>query len=81
MHRSELPQRLREAWDRRDVYAFLRYWVALPASGRFQHPYAMAVYDALTELSDDEMTGAQRFWSDQREADQYKQALAAGYFD
>lgn len=64
--RSEVPKRLFDALDRKDVGVFLRFWAALPKSGRTSHPLSFFVYAALRELGEQRMDGAQRLATDQR---------------
>ena len=66
--RSKVPQRLFDALDRRDVGDFLRFWSALPPTGREHHPLGAFIYAAMCELGEQRMNGAQLFATDQREA-------------
>lgn len=69
--RRLIPPRLFDALDRRDAGFFVRYWDALPKSGRHMHHAAAFVYAALTFLGEERRTGAQRFADDQRRAAQH----------
>lgn len=73
--RAKVPPRLFAALDRGDVGVFLRFWAALPPSGRPFHPLSAFVYAALVELGEQQMTGAQRYATDQRLAALYREAL------
>lgn len=64
--RARVPQRMFDALDRADVAFFLRYWAALPPTGRESHPLGAFVFAALRELGDQRMTGEQLFATDQR---------------
>ncbi len=74
--RSKVPKRLFDALDRRDVGVFLRFWSALPPTGREHHPLGAFIYAALRELGEQRMTGAQLFATDQRLAARLAQAEA-----
>lgn len=64
--RAKVPQRLFDALDRGDVGVFLRFWAALPPTGREHHPLGAFIYAALSELGEQRMNGAQLFATDQR---------------
>ena len=66
--RKDVPKRLFDALDRKDVGPFLRFWSALPPSGREFHPLGAFIYAALCELGEGRMDGGMRFATDQREA-------------
>ncbi len=64
--RNEVPKRLFDALDRGDVGVFLRYWSALPPSGRGFHPLGTFVWAALCELAEQKMDCEQHWASDKR---------------
>lgn len=74
--RKEVPKRLFDALDQKNVGVFLRYWSALPASGRTTHPLGAFVWAALSEIGEQLMTGVQRFASDQRVAEMIRRSEA-----
>lgn len=69
--RARVPQRMFDALDRGDVSFFLKYWAALPPTGRESHPLGAFVFAALRELGEQRMDGAQLFATDQRLAARY----------
>ncbi len=79
--RSKVPKRLFDALDRKDVGVFLRFWSALPKSGRTSHPLSFFVWAALCELGEQRMDGAQLFATDQREARFACLAESEGHYD
>lgn len=67
MDRSRIPQRLFAALDKKNVGVFLRFWSALPPTGREFHPLSFFVWAAINELGEQRMRGEEHFASDQRE--------------
>ena len=55
----QVPKRLMDALDRKDVQFFLRFWAALPVAGRTSHPQSFFVWAALSELGEQLMTNDQ----------------------
>lgn len=76
--RSKVPKRLFVALDRKDAGVFLRFWSALPPTGRVSHPLGAFVWAALYEPGEQRMTGAEHFASDQREQKLLASQVAEG---
>lgn len=64
--RKEVPRRLMDALDRGDAVPFLRFWSALPPTGREHHPLGAFIWAAMSEIGEQRMDGAQLFATDQR---------------
>lgn len=54
--RKEVPKRLMDALDRKDVGVFLRFWSALPPAGREVHPLGAFIWAALSEIGEQRMS-------------------------
>ena len=72
----QVPKRLMDALDRKDVQFFLRYWAALPVAGRVEHPQSFFVWAALSELGEQLMSNDQWIASSKRVSDMVRNALA-----
>lgn len=75
--RSEVPQRLMDALDRGDVGVFLRFWSALPPTGREFHPLGAFIWAALSEIGEQRMSNAEWIASSLRVTARIRHAEAA----